>query len=172
MRGRKDPRPQLFYSINVESRIRPDHPLRPQSVLSAQWPLPGADAAAILTDFLRHLAAGQSNAAALRAAQLVRIATLRRERGAAHPFPLGVAAHHGELAMPVAIEMRIAMFGLRHMCGDSGEPGNSGLANRPAAIARGLQGQRPRPALHPIRRMFRRMERVGGSREHPEALIR
>jgi transposase len=29
MRGRKDPQPQLFYSINVESRIRPDHPLRP-----------------------------------------------------------------------------------------------------------------------------------------------
>lgn len=29
MRGRKDPQPQLFYSINVESRIRADHPLRP-----------------------------------------------------------------------------------------------------------------------------------------------
>lgn len=29
MRGRKDPQPQLFYSINVEARIRPDHPLRP-----------------------------------------------------------------------------------------------------------------------------------------------
>jgi hypothetical protein len=26
MRGRKDPQAQLFYSINVESRIRPDHP--------------------------------------------------------------------------------------------------------------------------------------------------
>ncbi len=29
MRGRKDPQTQLFYSINVEARIRPDHPLRP-----------------------------------------------------------------------------------------------------------------------------------------------
>lgn len=29
MRGRKNPQPQLFYSINVESRIRADHPLRP-----------------------------------------------------------------------------------------------------------------------------------------------
>jgi transposase len=29
MRGRKDPQAQLFCSINVESRIRPDHPLRP-----------------------------------------------------------------------------------------------------------------------------------------------
>lgn len=28
MRGRKDPQPQLFYSINIESRIRADHPLR------------------------------------------------------------------------------------------------------------------------------------------------
>ena len=28
MRGKKDPQPQLFYSINVESRIRKDHPLR------------------------------------------------------------------------------------------------------------------------------------------------
>lgn len=29
MRGRKDPQMQLFYSIDVEARIRPDHPLRP-----------------------------------------------------------------------------------------------------------------------------------------------
>lgn len=29
MRGRKDPQTQLFCSINVESRIRADHPLRP-----------------------------------------------------------------------------------------------------------------------------------------------
>jgi tetratricopeptide (TPR) repeat protein len=57
-----------------------------RSVLSAQWQLPDADAAAILTDFFRNLAAGQSNAAALRAGQLARIAALRREHGAAHPF--------------------------------------------------------------------------------------
>jgi transposase len=29
MRGRRDPQTQLFYSINVEDRIRADHPLRP-----------------------------------------------------------------------------------------------------------------------------------------------
>lgn len=29
MRGRKDAQPQLFYSINIEARIRADHPLRP-----------------------------------------------------------------------------------------------------------------------------------------------
>lgn len=29
MRGRPDPQAQLFYSIDVESRIRPNHPLRP-----------------------------------------------------------------------------------------------------------------------------------------------
>lgn len=29
MRGRKNPQTQLFYSIDVEARIRADHPLRP-----------------------------------------------------------------------------------------------------------------------------------------------
>jgi transposase len=29
MRGRRDPQPSLFYAIDVEDRIRPDHPLRP-----------------------------------------------------------------------------------------------------------------------------------------------
>jgi transposase len=29
MRGRHDPQPSLFYAIDVEARIRPDHPLRP-----------------------------------------------------------------------------------------------------------------------------------------------
>src|SRR5947207_2096656 len=29
MRGRHDPQPCLFYAIDVEARIRPDHPLRP-----------------------------------------------------------------------------------------------------------------------------------------------
>jgi transposase len=29
MRGRRDPQPSLFYAIDVEGRIRPDHPLRP-----------------------------------------------------------------------------------------------------------------------------------------------
>ena len=29
MRGRRDPQPSLFYAIDVEARIRPDHPLRP-----------------------------------------------------------------------------------------------------------------------------------------------
>src|SRR4051812_4596396 len=29
MRGRRDPQPQLFYAIDVEARVRPDHPLRP-----------------------------------------------------------------------------------------------------------------------------------------------
>jgi transposase len=29
MRGRRDPQPRLFYAIDVEARIRPDHPLRP-----------------------------------------------------------------------------------------------------------------------------------------------
>ena len=28
MRGRKSDQPQLFYTIDVESRIRPNHPLR------------------------------------------------------------------------------------------------------------------------------------------------
>lgn len=28
MRGRRDPQPQFFYAIDIESRIRPDHPLR------------------------------------------------------------------------------------------------------------------------------------------------
>ena len=32
MRGRKNPQTQLFYTINVESRIRADHPLRPLKV--------------------------------------------------------------------------------------------------------------------------------------------
>src|SRR5262245_65473326 len=29
MRGRHDPQPSLFYAIDVEARVRPDHPLRP-----------------------------------------------------------------------------------------------------------------------------------------------
>src|SRR5829696_1390598 len=29
MRGRRDPQPSLFYALDVEDRIRPDHPLRP-----------------------------------------------------------------------------------------------------------------------------------------------
>jgi transposase len=29
MRGHRDPQPSLFYAIDVEDRIRPDHPLRP-----------------------------------------------------------------------------------------------------------------------------------------------
>ena len=29
MRGRRDPQPSLFYAIDVEGRIRSDHPLRP-----------------------------------------------------------------------------------------------------------------------------------------------
>ena len=29
MRGQRDPQPSLFYAIDVEDRIRPDHPLRP-----------------------------------------------------------------------------------------------------------------------------------------------
>ena len=29
MRGRHDPQPKLFYSIDVEAKVRPDHPLRP-----------------------------------------------------------------------------------------------------------------------------------------------
>lgn len=29
MRGRRDPQPSLFYAMDVEARIRPDHPLRP-----------------------------------------------------------------------------------------------------------------------------------------------
>jgi transposase len=29
MRGRRDPQPSLFYALDVEARIRPDHPLRP-----------------------------------------------------------------------------------------------------------------------------------------------
>ena len=32
MRGRRDPQPSLFYAIDVEDRIRPDHPLRPIKV--------------------------------------------------------------------------------------------------------------------------------------------
>ena len=32
MRGRKNPQSQLFFTINVEARIRPDHPLRPLKV--------------------------------------------------------------------------------------------------------------------------------------------
>jgi transposase len=32
MRGRRDPQPSLFYAIDVEARIRPDHPLRPIKV--------------------------------------------------------------------------------------------------------------------------------------------
>jgi transposase len=32
MRGRRDPQPSLFYAIDVEARIRPDHPLRPVKV--------------------------------------------------------------------------------------------------------------------------------------------
>lgn len=32
MRGRRDPQSSLFYAIDVESRIRPDHPLRPIKV--------------------------------------------------------------------------------------------------------------------------------------------
>lgn len=32
MRGRRDPQPSLFYAIDVEGRIRPDHPLRPVKV--------------------------------------------------------------------------------------------------------------------------------------------
>jgi CHAT domain-containing protein len=39
-----------------------------------------------LADFFRNLAAGQSNAAALRAGQLTRIAALRRGRGSAPPL--------------------------------------------------------------------------------------
>src|SRR5215210_2825698 len=29
MRGRRDPQPSLFYALDVEARIRSDHPLRP-----------------------------------------------------------------------------------------------------------------------------------------------
>ena len=43
MRGRKNPQTQLFYTIDVEARIRPDHPLRPlkrkidQILASMEW---------------------------------------------------------------------------------------------------------------------------------------
>jgi len=44
MRGKPDPRPSFFYAIDLEDRIRADHPLRPikaavDTILSEMGPL-------------------------------------------------------------------------------------------------------------------------------------
>jgi len=57
-----------------------------RSVVSTLWQVPDRDSALIMQDFFSNLAAGQSNAEALRHAQLQRIAARKEKSGAAYPF--------------------------------------------------------------------------------------
>jgi CHAT domain-containing protein len=57
-----------------------------KSVVSTLWTVPDRDSTLIMSEFFANIAAGQSNADALRNAQLKRINSRRERYGAAHPF--------------------------------------------------------------------------------------
>jgi CHAT domain-containing protein len=57
-----------------------------QSVLASSWQIDDRETMALVTQFFDRRAAGNSNAAALQAAQLARIKARRKSKGAAHPY--------------------------------------------------------------------------------------
>ena len=57
-----------------------------RSIVSTLWSIDDAESARLMTSFYEHLTDGKSKAAALRAAQLERIAAIEERYGAAHPM--------------------------------------------------------------------------------------